>query len=94
MIATFDWLREKLVSDYKLVQDQIVPEALLEDLGLDSLALAELMFDVEDVFEITLPPDLVPLPRVADVVAFIDHLVEVRHGTTDVVGPSEGSQVT
>ena len=50
-------------------------EAPLEGLGLDSLGVAELLFNIEDEFKLTLPREPVALVTVGDVVAFIDSLV-------------------
>ena len=35
--------------------DDINPDARLEDIGIDSLGVAELIFDIEDRFNITIP---------------------------------------
>jgi len=35
--------------------DDISPDARLDDIGIDSLGVAELIFDIEDRFNITIP---------------------------------------
>ena len=75
MTATYDWLRATLIKEYRVPAEKLAPEALLEDLGIDSLGTAELLFNVEDEFGIVLPPEPVRLPTLADVVGFIDGLV-------------------
>ena len=79
-MTTLERLRTILVRDYKLAPDVLVPEAPLESLGIDSLGAAELLFNVEDEFGITLPPEPVQLPTLGDVVRYIDQLVAEQRG--------------
>ena len=55
----------------------------MEALGIDSLGIAELLFNVEDEFQITLSPDSVQLLTLGDVVRFIDELILAQHGTAN-----------
>jgi acyl carrier protein len=72
---TLEMLQDLLIKDHSLTRAQLVPEAVLSTLGVDSLALIELMFQVEDRFGISLPDDKVPvLVTVGDVVTYIDGL--------------------
>ena len=79
-MTTLERLRTILVRDYKLAPDVLVPEAPLESLGIDSLGAAELLFNVEDEFGITLPPEPVQLPTIGDVVDYIDRLIAAQRG--------------
>ena len=78
MTTTIERLRAILVRDYKLAPEVLTPEAPLEALGLDSLGVAELLFNVEDEFRIRLPQEPVHLPTLGDVVGFIDALVAAQ----------------
>lgn len=78
MTNTLERLQAIMVRDYKLDPALLTPDALLEGLGIDSLGTAELLFNIEDEFRVTLPPEQVNLPTLADVVAFIDQLVLER----------------
>ncbi|MEO6410350.1 MAG: acyl carrier protein [Burkholderiaceae bacterium] len=71
---TFERLAAILVRDYKLDPLALTPASRLDALGIDSLGVAELLFNVEDEFGIALPPQPVDLPTLADVVGFIDAL--------------------
>jgi acyl carrier protein len=53
----FERVRTVLAKKYSLAPDAITPESTLESLGLDSLDLIELLFDVEDEFGIRIPQD-------------------------------------
>ena len=79
MNTTLDRLRVRLVKDYKLDPHLLSPDAPLEALGIDSLGVAELMFNIEDEFEVAIPGDPVALTTVGDVVRYIDGLVTTQH---------------
>ncbi len=78
MNTTIDRLRVLLVKDYKLDPATLVPDAPLAELGIDSLGVAELMFNIEDEFKVTIPGDPVPLQTIGDVVGYIDNLVATQ----------------
>jgi len=75
MTTTFERLCAILVKDHKLPLDRLTLDAPLESLGIDSLGTVELLWNVEDVFKIKLPPEPVDLPTLGDVVRYIDDLV-------------------
>ena len=78
MTTTLERLRAILVRDYRLAPERLVPDAPLESLGIDSLGVAELLFNVEDEFGITLPAEPVQLPTLGDVVHYIDDLLAAQ----------------
>jgi acyl carrier protein len=61
---------------------QPVPaQDLIADLGFDSLQVLELVADLEDRFDITIPVTATPAIRtVAEVIAAVSALVEARAG--------------
>jgi acyl carrier protein len=80
-MSTLQRLQDILVKDYRLQRDQVAPEALLTTLGLDSLAVLELMFKIEDGFHLKIADDTpTDLVTVNDVVRYIDGLIELRAG--------------
>ena len=81
--TTFDRLCAILMKDYKLEAGQLTPDAPLEALGIDSLGVADLLFNIEDAFGISLPPEPVQLLTVGDVARFIDELVARPQGQAD-----------
>ena len=78
MTPTLDTLRDSLARDYKIAPELLVPESLLEELGVDSLCVAELLFNIEDELSITVPPEPVTLTTLGDVVAYIDGLIQAQ----------------
>lgn len=63
---TFDAISAVLVEKFKVDAAMVRPEATLEQLGLDSLALMEFVFAVEDRFDVRIPEDKLD-PRQAGV---------------------------
>ena len=88
--TTFDRLSAIFMKDYKLEPDQLTPDAPLEALGIDSLGVADLLFNIEDEFGISLPPEPVQLLTIGDVARFIDELLARQPGQADApdVAPS------
>jgi acyl carrier protein len=79
MSTTLDRLRLLLSKDYKLDPAMLLPDVPLEDLGIDSLGVAELMFNIEDEFKIAIPGEPVVLKTVGDVAGYIDGLIATQH---------------
>ena len=86
MNTTFDRLRAILARDYKLEASAVTPDSPLDQLGLDSLATVELLWNVEDEFKIKLPSEPVPLVTVDDVARYIDSLIEARIAAAATAG--------
>jgi len=75
MTSTFERLSAILIKDYKLQPDRLTLDAPLESLGIDSLGTVELLWSIEEAFQIKLPPDPVDLPTLGDVVRYVDKLI-------------------
>jgi acyl carrier protein len=54
---TFDIAADILAHDFHMARDEIRPDRALADLQLDSLALMEFVFAVEDRFQIRIPQE-------------------------------------
>ena len=94
MTTTLERLRAILVKDYQIAPDAVTLEAPLAGLGIDSLGVAELLFNVEDEFKIALPPEPVALATIGDVVQYIDALAGKQHGSTTQPGAPGPDSVT
>jgi acyl carrier protein len=68
-------LAEVFSQAFDIAQDKLKPEATLEDLGLDSLAVIEFLFQVEDKFGIQIPDQAVPPRTFGEMVALIAPLL-------------------
>jgi acyl carrier protein len=80
---TLETLQELLMKAYPLTREQVTPDALLATVGVDSLGLIELMFEIEDRFGITLSDEnkMPPIVTIRNLVAYIDSIVALQ-GTT------------
>ena len=78
MSSTFDRLQALMQKKYSVEPERVTPEATLESLGLDSLDLIELLFEVEEEFNIRVPQDggsELRTATVQDIVDSVDRLV-------------------
>jgi len=72
MTSTFERIQSIFLNKYGLPAERITPEATLESLGLDSLDLIELLFEVEEEFNIRVPQEGGAAMRSATVQAIVD----------------------
>ena len=54
MNDTFERVKSLMVSEFQLEPERIMPATELTELGVDSLAALEFVFELEDSFQITL----------------------------------------
>ncbi len=80
-MSTLETVQRMIAEQFDLKKEDLVPEATLESLGLDSLSVIEFMFNIEDEFKIKLSD--VPLDNIKtlqDVINIIDKQVVEQHG--------------
>ncbi len=79
-----EFLRQIIARDFDVDPQLLQADARLEDFDIDSLGLIEIMFAVEDQFNITVPPEppdaRTPLNTLNDLVRYIDRLVSEQRG--------------
>lgn len=71
-MSTLERLQNLLVSNYGLPRARLQLDAELEGLGVDSLALIEIVFEVEDEFGIKIDGDAARFKTLGDVVRHVD----------------------
>jgi acyl carrier protein len=79
-IDTLNHLLAILKKEYKTDTSQFSGETTLSDTGLDSLSLTDLLFEIEDVFEIKLDdlsPDQMP-QQLSGLVELIDRQIAAK----------------
>lgn len=54
---------------------ELRPTRLLEELGIDSLAVIEAMFLLEDEFKVQMPAGQVPVETIQDIADLVDRLI-------------------
>ena len=72
--STFDVLREVMARDHGLAPESLHPETPLAELTIDSLALIELIFTLEDRFNVVANNVPADLPTLGSVAEYIDGL--------------------
>ena len=78
-MTTLDRLSKILVKNYKIDAARLTLDGPLEELGIDSLGMAELQFFIEDEFNVQLPFEPVALPTLGAAVRYIDGLLAAQH---------------
>ncbi|MFE9828871.1 acyl carrier protein [Streptomyces halstedii] len=86
MPDTYDTLRTVLTGSFRVPEDAVHPEATLEQLGLESLALTELVLILHERFAVKISSKYAaPVRTVAEVA---DHLDALRAAGPRTVAPS------
>ena len=78
MTTTFETMKRIIVKDYELAPDRLTPETPLETIELDSLAVTELIFALEDEFNVTAKTNGQGMKTLGDIAAYIDQLIAER----------------
>ena len=82
-MTTLQSIQDLLHAQFDLEPAALHPDAKLEDLAIDSLAVLEVLFAVEDRFKVTVPPEpaalQAQLQTVGDLVDYVEKLVADQH---------------
>ena len=76
--STLERLQRILADEFEVATDIVVPTARLDALGIDSLAVIEVIFRLEDEFKISFTQDPGELLTVGALVIAIDELATRR----------------
>jgi acyl carrier protein len=74
-MTTLERLSRILVQRYKLDPARLTPEQPLDQLGIDSLGMVEMLFFIEEEFRVQLPSEGVTFGTLADAAKYIDQLL-------------------
>ena len=75
---TFDFIRQTLIEKFEVDAELISHEATLETLGLDSLTMVELLFEVSEKYDIEIPTDKMDFTTLGEAVALIDETLQAK----------------
>src|SRR5215471_21195244 len=78
MTTTFDGLRDIIVRDFELAPERLRRDTPLEEIELDSLAITELVFSLEDEFHVTAGNVMPSFKTLGDIADYIDGLIVQR----------------
>ena len=79
-MKSIELIRNFLAARQGIEAAKVVPEALLADLGVDSLMMLELVFEFEDQLGVALPDELESPKTVGEMVTLMDGLVASQKG--------------
>jgi acyl carrier protein len=85
-MTTLERLQKIIVKDFELKPEDLKANASLESLGLDSMSTIDLLFSIEDEFNIQVSREPVELKMIQDVVDYIDRLIAEQHGDQRMAG--------
>lgn len=74
MTATADVLTQIIRDKFEIDPGKIKPDATLQDIGIDSLDVFDLVFTVEEVLDIKVPNDEVKIGSFQELVDLIDRI--------------------
>ncbi len=77
-MSAYSFIAEVLTEKYDVDPEAISPEATMTELGLDSLTIVELLFDVEDEFDIEVPEERATFETVGEAAALVDELTRAK----------------
>ena len=78
MTTTFETMKRIIIKDFELAPERLRPDTPLTDIELDSLAVTELIFALEDEFNVTAKSDGQGMQTLGDIASYIDHLIAER----------------
>ena len=76
--TTFETMKRIIVRDYELAPERLTPDTPLADIDLDSLAITELIFALEDEFNVVAKTNGQGMQTLGDIAAYIDQLIAER----------------
>jgi acyl carrier protein len=79
-MTSYPYIAQVLIKKYDIDPEAIRPEATLTDLGLDSLSIAELMFDVEDNYDLDIPDSRMEFTTLGEAAALVDEYIKLKGG--------------
>ncbi len=87
--TTFDVLRSIIATDHAIDPATINPETPLADLSIDSLAVIELIFTLEDRFSVVAEDVPADFPNLGSVADYIDGLIAQRDAASSADGAAQ-----
>ena len=78
MTTTFETMKRIIVKDYELAPERLMPDTPLADIELDSLAITELIFALEDEFNVTAKTNGQGMQTLGDIAVYVDQLIAER----------------
>ena len=71
-------VQEIVAEELDIVIAELRPDRPLEELGVDSLGIIEVMFKLEETFDVRMGDERVPIKTVQDIANNVDKLIRER----------------
>ncbi len=81
-MSTLAIVRRIIADETDLRVEDLDPARPIEELGVDSLSVIEVMFKLEDEFHIKTPDERVPIRTIQDIADLVDRLVAESDAVT------------
>ena len=78
---TLATVQEIVAEELDIVVAELRPDRPLEELGVDSLGIIEVMFKLEETFDVRMGDERVPIKTVQDIANIVDKLIRERDAT-------------
>jgi len=78
MATTLERFRTILTTKFSVAEDLVLPDAKIDALGLDSLDVIEVLFEVEDEFAVRIPQDGGSALKMATVQDIVDTIERAK----------------
>jgi acyl carrier protein len=75
-------IQQLIAASAEVPVESLDPNRPLEELNVDSLTVLEVMFDIEEKFNIKMPEERVPIRTVQDIADLVDRLVAQQSGAS------------
>ena len=79
-MSAYEFLSEQLVEKFDVDAEKISAGSNLSDLGLDSLSIVELVFDVEDEYDIEISEEDANFASLGQAAELVEKLVKAKQG--------------
>lgn len=77
-MTTLERLSRILVQRYKLDPARLTPDQPLDQLGIDSLGMVEMLFFIEEEFRVHLPSEGIAFGSLGEAATYIDQLIATQ----------------
>ena len=77
--TTLERLKQLLLAHFNYTIEQLLATTTLESLSLDSLDIIEVMFDIENEFNITIPDQEFKFRTIQDMVDAVDRFISEQN---------------
>lgn len=77
-MTTLERLSRILVQRYKLDPARLTPEQPLGSLGIDSLGMVEILFFIEEEFDVHLPSEGIAFGTLGEAAGYVDQLIATQ----------------